>query len=184
MNKTASSLIEVVVYCLLASIVIVAVMGWLTTVGQTVQWQSRQGARLITAHVVVDAISRDLQAASADPKAWDLAAGVCTKQTLDDSGKPTAVAVAWAVDGGVVRRYAGDYDFGAHGWRKRTVSIAGTGCQSLAIKPAVDTDGRRVVGAPVMSRWAPVPYVRTGGGDAALEIVVNQAVMLRHRELS
>ena len=183
MNKVASSLIEVVVYCLLASIVIVVVMGWLTTVGQTVQWQSRQSARLITAHVVVDAICRDLQAASADPKAWDLAAGVFTKQTLDDKGKPMAVAVAWGVDAGVVRRYAGDYDFGAHGWRKRTVSIAGTGCETLVVKPTVDADDRRVVRAMVVSRWASVA-LRVLGGGAATGIVVDQAVMLRNRELA
>lgn len=182
MNKAASSLIEVIVYCLLASVVIVVVMGWLTTVGQTIQWQRRQCARLITAHVVVDAMCRDLQAASADPKAWDVARGVFTRQTLDDHAKPMAVAVAWAVDGGVVRRYAGDYDFGAHGWRKRTVSVAGYGCQSLVVKPVIDTDNRRVIRAMVMSRWVAVPYGRSGVGGAP-GIVIDQPVMLRHREL-
>ncbi len=149
MNKQAFTLIELMVYVVLFSVVAMMVFGFCSLVYTTLSTNGKRTNIVLMQTLMLDAVRRDVMSASMMPQRWDVRAGVFEQETLDARGVMSRVNVGWDVvkksSQFLMRRTQGVYDFTAHRWTKKNVSLMPTTLRDLRFGTAPSADGTRVV---------------------------------------
>ncbi len=146
-KKTAFTLIELMLYTALVSIVALAIGGFCSTIYVSLRSMHCSVMRELEAELVIDTIAHDVMSASYDEAAWDVHNFVMTCQVLDAEYVPTLVCVGWdmtilANGNPAVRRSEGTYNFRTSEWIKHSVSVIGCSFKKLGVTLVVNNDHR------------------------------------------
>lgn len=152
-DRSAFTLIELMVYTALVSIFALAVGGFCSTIYSSLRLTRCPVMRELETELVLDTIAHDVMSASFDAAEWDEHNFVMTCLRLDTAYVPTRVCVGWdmttlANGQSAVRRSEGVYNFRTSEWTKRSVSIIGCPFKKLGVTLAF-SDNHRVIHARI-----------------------------------
>jgi type II secretory pathway component PulJ len=144
-NKAAFTLIELMLYTVLVSVVALAIGGFCSTTYISLRRMHCPVMQELEAELVIDTIAHDVMSASYDESAWDVHNFVMTDQRLDAEYVPMRVCVGWDMTtltngNPAVRRSEGVYNFRTGEWIKRSVSIIGCPFKKLSVTLTVNND--------------------------------------------
>jgi hypothetical protein len=144
-RQAAFTLIELMMYTVLVSIVALALGGFCSTIYLSLRNMHGPVMRELEAELVIDTIVHDVMSASFEGAWWDERNFVMTCQRLDSACVPTRVCVGWdmtmlANGNAAVRRSEGVYNFRTNEWTKRSVSIIGCPFKKLGVTLAMNNE--------------------------------------------
>jgi hypothetical protein len=135
----AFTLLELLVYATLISLLALGVGGFCSTIYSSLIALQRPACATLETAMVLDVMARDLMSASPNPASWDTKNFVMTCDRLDATYAPVRVQVGWEITARVngksgVRRSEGIYNFHTHRWTKRGISIIGCTLTALRLE--------------------------------------------------
>jgi len=171
-KKPAFTLIELVIYTTLASLLALMIAGSFQSIYQVIKQSKRKSMLMVHQALALDRICNEVMSASMDGGRWDVEGFIFTHQSLTKTHKPVTVQIGWEVIKGRLKRSEGTYDFSARHWVKRAMSTVAAGFTGVAVKLKRSNNPQRVIGATVVYQLA----------DSTS--VVQETVMLRNRVLA
>jgi hypothetical protein len=141
----AFTLLELMIYTTLVSLLALAAGGFCSTIYSSLIALQRPAITTLETEIVLDVIARDLMSAVPHQTQWDVSQFVMTCERLDASYAPVRVQVGWektdlANGKSGVRRSEGVYNFHTHRWTKRGISIIGCDIRTLSLVAVLNRD--------------------------------------------
>jgi hypothetical protein len=146
---SAFTLLELLVYATLVSMLALGVGGFCATIYSALIKLQRPACATLETAIVLDVMARDLMSASPSPALWDAKNFVMTCERLDAAYAPVRAQVGWEITvlangKSGVRRSEGVYNFHTRRWTKRGISIMGCALTALRFELFLSRDQRTI----------------------------------------
>ena len=127
MRSYGFTLIELVIYMLLFSVLGLLVFSWNSTIGSFFDAQGRIERMIVEEDVALDVIRRDIMSAHPLPLLWHQEAATFGKEVLNGD----TYAVGYSIHDDTLYRSDGTYDFMARRWLKKTTQVMTKNIRSI-----------------------------------------------------
>ena len=175
-NKTAFTLLELVVYSVLFSVLTLLIAGFCSFIFISLRQYNHRVTMTTKNMLALDALRRDVMSACFEPAQWDAQRCVFVKEYLDRRGHAQKQCVGWdcvrlSNDTPALRRSVGEYDFKNHQWLRRVSHTVGCWLHDLSMHLEVD------------KKTAAVQRVHITYRDQSANALATDVVALRNRVL-